>query len=363
MRSKLGLVAALFLISLIIHQQAAIDATAAADVKIYKIAYLENGPFWAFDEIMKATQKALESQKVRKEYSFEGKIEFPSELHFSPGWENEKKNELHEKAKELMERDDIDLIIVAGTSATAALLKVNNQKTPIISIGVSDPVKSKFVLNEKDSGVDNYTARVVPGRFKRMFQIFHDVVEFSKLGLLYPDTENGRKYSNVDDAYEVAQERGFKIIEYKDITSPETLDECMRGIQWLIDQGMDAFFIPALTCFDWKTCDANQLMTLLIKNKIPTFAREGTKFVKAGALMGFSSIDFSKRGELVASKIIRILKGEKPRSLPLVDNAMPVISLNIYVAEQIGVSPSFDILGASDEIFQEITLPEDRLVK
>ncbi len=362
MKFKLGFVAALFLISATIVSLNIPDAT-AADVQTYKIAYLENGPFWGFDEIMKATKKALQSQEIRKEYSFDGEIEFQSELHFSPGWENEKKKELQEKAKELMERDDIDLIIVAGTSATAVLLKVNNKKTPIMSIGVSDPLKSKFVLNEKDSGIDNYTARIEPGTYKRMFQIFHDVVGFSKLGLLYPDTENGRKYSNVDDAYEVAQERGFKIIEYKKISSAETLDECMQGVQWLIDQGMDAFFIPALSCFDWKISDTNQLMTLLMKNKIPTFARDGTKYVKAGALMGFSSINFSKRGELFAIKIIRILKGEKPRSLPLIDNAMPVISLNIHVAEKIGVSPSFDILGASDEIFQEITLPEDRLVK
>ncbi|MEZ4525695.1 MAG: hypothetical protein R2941_07230 [Desulfobacterales bacterium] len=79
--------------------------------------------------------------------------------------------------------------------------------------------------------------------------------------------------------------------------------------------------------------------------------------------MGFSTVDFSSRGKFVADKIVKILQGEKPRSLPMVDNAIPKISFNLHVAEKIGFNPPFDILAASDELFQEITLPEDRLVK
>jgi ABC-type uncharacterized transport system substrate-binding protein len=56
----------------------------------------------------------------------------------------------------------------------------------------------------------------------------------------------------------------------------------------------------------------------------------------------------------------KILQGEKPRSLVMKDDAIPKISLNIQVAQKIGFDPSFEILAATDEIYEEIVLPKDR---
>lgn len=325
------------------------------DKKIYRVGYIEGGPFWTFSQTMDAIKAQLDQS------GFKDRVTYPKDAYYSPGWAN--KDLLQTQAKEIMGRDDLDLVIAAGTAANAAVLEHNTQKIPVMGISVADAVKANFVKSEKDSGVDNYIVRIVPGRYERMFRIFSDVVGFQKLGLLYSDTENGRKYANVEDARKVAKERGFTIIEYNKVSESATANDCAEGIKWLIDQGIDAFFIPVLYCFDWTTSDVERLLNLLNKNKIPTFAREGTKYVKAGALMGFSTIDFSKRGNFLADKIMRIFNGEKPRSLPMVDEATPKISMNLKVAEIIGFDPSFDILAVSDELFQEITLPEDRLVK
>lgn len=323
----------------------------------YRIGYLEGGPFWVFDETLKAIKKSLDKM------GWGDKIEFPKDAFFSPGWEPEKKEELDKRAKELMARDDLDLIITAGSDATEAILKANNGRIPIIAESVSDAVKSKFVVSEKDSGVDNFTVRIVPGRYLRMFKLFHDVVKFKKLGLIFPDTENGRKFTNLEDALQAAKERGFEVVEYKKLSRAESTEECLQGIEWLLQQGIDAFFIPSLVCTDWTTSDVEKLINLLMEHKIPTFAREGTKYVKAGALMGFSSIDFTDRGVFLADKMVKILQGAKPRSLPMVDERMPKLSFNLSVAEKIGFNAPFDLLATSDEIFKEITLPEDRLVK
>ncbi len=329
----------------------------AKDQKIYRIGYFEAGPYWIFSYEMDAIKKAI------AEMGWQDKIEFLSDAHISPGWEEDKKSLWPVKAKELMARKDIDLMITAGTDATATILKENNGKTPIVAISVSDPIKSKFVLNEKDSGVDNFTVRIVPNQFRRMFEIFHDVVGFKKLGLIYSDSENSRQYTNMEEARQVAKDRNFEVIEYNNVSAAEKQEECLSGLRYLTDQKVDAFFIPSMVCFDWKNSDVKVLLDFLTEKKIPSFARNGTRDVKAGALMGFSTVDFSSRGKFVADKIVKILQGEKPRSLPMVDNAMPKISFNLHVAEKIGFNPPFDILAASDELFQEITLPEDRLVK
>ena len=286
------------------------------------------------------------------------KIEFPEDAHLSPGWSAKNKKMLSHAAAKLMERKDIDLIITAGTPATAAVLKVNNGEIPIVSIGVSDPLKSKFVLSTDDSGIDNYTARIVPGRYERMFEIFHDVVGFQKLGLVYTDSENGRKYTNLADAQTVAEKKGFEVISYTDIKDNSKSRSCLAGLKWLVSQGIDAFFIPAINCFDWSQSNVKLLLDYLNENEIPTFAREGTKYVKSGALMGFSSIDWSARGQYVAKKMVEIFEGTKPRDLQMLDPGIPKITLNIFVVEKIGFDPPFDILAACDEIFEDITLPE-----
>jgi len=332
-------------------------STNAESQKIWRIAYFEAGTYGTFSYELEAIKKSL------AEMGWKDKIEFPTDAYISPGWEEDKKPLWSVKAAELMSRKDIDLIIAAGTDGASTVLKVNNGKIPIVAISVSDPIKSKFVLNEKDSGIDNFTVRIVPNQFKRMFEIFHDVVGFKKLGLIYSDTENGIRYANVEEAKQVAQERNFEVIEYSNVSTAEKQEECLSGLKYLAEQKVDAFFIPSLNCFDWKTNDVKILLDFLNEKKIPCFARSGTRDVKAGALMGFSTVDFSSRGKFVADKIVRILQGEKPRSVQMVDNAIPKISFNLHVAETIGFNPPFDILAASDELFQEITLPEDRMVK
>jgi len=325
--------------------------------KIYRIAYIEANNFWVFPEIMNAIKENLAIM------GWKDRIEFPEDLHISTGWGNQDSEKiLNAKVQELMSRKDIDLIITAGTPPTDAILKVNNGKTPILAIAVSDPIRSRFVFSAKDSGIDNFTARIVPDRFKQMFILFHKVVRFKKLGLLSINDEDGRVFSNVDDARETGKALGFEVIEYDKMKFRNKTDDCLIGINWLIQQGIDAFYQSALACFDWNKSDVKKILDTLSEHKIPVFARDGTTYVKAGALMGFSSIDFGPRGKTKAEKIIRIFQGELPRSLPMIDDAPPKISFNLNVAERIGFDPPYDILGTSDEIFNEIHLPEDRMV-
>ena len=93
---------------------------------------------------------------------------------------------------------------------------------------------------------------------------------------------------------------------------------------------------------------------MLIERKVATFAREGTPIVQRGGLMGFSTVSFSERGRFLAERVIAILEGASPRSLSMIDNAIPKISLNLLTAEEIGFNPPLDLLAASDEVYLSI---------
>ncbi len=329
-----------------------------ATADVYRIGYIEGGHYWAYDQTMAALKKSL------KKRLWEKKLLYPDELSYSPGWGNEKQKELASNAKTLMNRMDVDLIVAAGTEATKAILKVNNNRTPILAISVPDPLKSGFVMNENDSGANNFFVRIVPDRYTKMFRTFHDIVSFKKLGIMYPDTEVGMIYSNVADARKVALEKGFKVIEYKQISREESGSECLAGIEALIAQGMDAFYIPSLNCFDWTISDVDKILKLLIKKRIPTFALEGSRMVKAGAMLGFSSYDIGARGEFLADRMIRILEGATPRNLEMIHDVNQQITLNLFVAKKIRFRiPPFYLRAARKDLYKKITLPDDRMVK
>lgn len=330
-------------------------AVSAEEQKKFRIGYFESGYSSIYDNTWGAFKAAL------AEAGWGERVEFPEDAHISPGRSPEQRKQWFPKAKELIERGDLDLIFSAGTDATSVLINVNDGKTPIIAGGVSDAVKSGFVASAQNSGIDNFTVRIVPGRYERMFRIFHDEVGFQKLGLLYVDTENDRVYANVRDAEVVAAERGFEIVSYK-IPPTRTAEECMTGLKTLAKQGIEAFYIPSLTCFEWAKYDVKKYLDFLADNGIASFARQGSEDVHAGALMGFSTVDYSSRGRFLANNAIKILEGAKARSLPMIDDAPPKIALNLEVAKRLGFDLSFEILGASDEIYQDIVLPENRMV-
>lgn len=317
----------------------------------YRIAYFEAGPSIIYAKTLAAIKQTL----VKR--GWKDKIIFPKDAYYSAGWSPEQRKQWQPIAKEIIQRKDIDMLLVAGTDASTHIVGFNDKTVtlPIVSCCVSYPIESKVVKNATDSGADNLTTRIIPERYIRMFRIFHDEVKFEKLGVLFVDTESGQKFANIHDAEKVSKERGFQLIK-EVIIPPLTKERCEQALNNLISRGMDAFFIPSLTCFDWKIDDVNHVLTLLNQHKIPTFARQGSQTVKAGALMGYSTVDYTQRGEFLAERIIRILEGESPHTLTMVDDVIPKISLNTAVAKRIGFDFSIGLLGASDEIYQTLSI-------
>ena len=325
----------------------------ARDDSVKRIGYLEAGHFWLFDRTYEAFSQALGSKSAVH-------IDYPEDAHHSPGWEPENMARLPVLAEGLMQRRDLDLIVGMGTAAVKALLAANDGRTPILGMGMADPVAAGVVSDLTDSGVDNFTCQVIADRWTTMFRVFHDVVRFSKLGVMYQNTPEGRVYAALNDVQAVAPELGFSVAGYGELSTAETDDECRQGLEKLRDEGMDAFFIGPLNCFDWDSNDVAALLELLNDWKIPTFARDGSDFVKAGALMGFSTWNFGPTGEFLANQAVAILTGSKPRSISMLDRMEPTIAINLETAAKIGFHFPLDVLVVSDEIFERTILPAPR---
>ena len=326
------------------------NSPAIANPPVKRIGYLEAGPFWLFDNTWGAFRDGMGKYEDMR-------CEYPTDARLSSGWQPEQMRRLPELAKQLLQRKDIDLVVGMGTAAVKALLAVNDGRTPILGMGMADPIAAGIVKSAEDSGVDNFTCRVEVDRWSSMYRVFYDVVRFHKMGIMFQNSQEGRVYAALGDAQAIASELGFELVLYDGLSSAESTDECRKGLDELHNKGMDAFFIGPLNCFDIGDAGMAPLLQKLNQWKVPTFARDGSEYVKAGALMGFSTWNFGPSGIALAGQAHAILTGTKPRALPMLDQSEPSIALNLATAKAIGFDFPFDVLVTADELHETISQP------
>ncbi len=307
-------------------------------------AYFEAGPYWEFSLLQKEITKALQQRGVGQY------IVFPNEFHISPGW-NAPDSVYRAEARKLMDNPAIDVIISMGTEATKALLLENNGKTPIMSVDVADPAGAGIVDPVTGKGAANLTIRYTKNKWFKVFALFHEALPFRRLGIMYHDSPEGLSYSNVREAREVARERGFNLVEYPFLDKAESIESCTKGVNRLMQQGIDAFYISALNCFDWTQADPQKIFDILNAEKIKTFARDGSVHVSKGALMGLSTLDYVPLGKFYADHMAAKL-GLLPPNTQLEEAAYtPKIALNLVAAQKMGMDLPLVLLISADELF------------
>jgi ABC-type uncharacterized transport system substrate-binding protein len=307
-------------------------------------AYFEAGPYWEFSLIRQQVITALKERGVLQH------VAFPEALHISPGWDAPE-SAYRDAARRLMNDPSVDVILGMGTAATKALLAENNGRTPIMSIDVADPVSAGIVDARTGKTAPNLTIHYVKDKWYKVFALFHEALPFRRLGIMYHDSPEGLSYSNVHEAREVARERGFTLVEYPHLDKAESIATCTQGVDQLLRQGIDAFYISALNCFDWTQANPQPMFDALASRGIRTFARDGSVHVRRGALMGLSTLDYVPLGRFYADRMARQL-GLLPPGAELEREAYtPKITLNLVTANNLGMDIPLLLLISSDEIF------------
>ena len=187
--------------------------------------------------------------------------------------------------------------------------------------------------------------------------LFHQALPFDKLGIMYHDSPEGRSYSNVNEAREVARDRGFTLVEYAGLDKEESSQSCAEGVRELIGQGIDSFYISALNCFDWTQSNPQSIFDSLHSRGIRTFARDGSVQVRRGALMGLSTLDYAPLGNFYADRIGRLLHLIPESAPPVLDQYSPKITLNLDTARSMKLDVPLVLLITADEIFDSSLAP------
>jgi ABC-type uncharacterized transport system substrate-binding protein len=346
--------------------------------KKWRIGYLEGGPYENYPDNLRALVTALADLGWAKKIEFppyadatdtknlwawislnlkSDYIDFVPDAYWSDNWDKDKLRPANKKAviERLNAKKDIDLMLAMGTWAGQDLAN-NEHSVPTIVMSTSNPIASKISKSVDDSGYDHLNARVDPTRYERQIRIFYDIFRFKNLGVvLEKDTVEGRTYAAIDDIEKAAGELGFNIITCNAPFSAVPQDESRAAVMKCheeLSQNADAVYI---TVHRGVTLPyLSQLMEPFLSRKIPTFSQRGTDEVKYGALLSIARAGFKYVARFHAETIAKIFNGAKPRDLEQLFEDPPRIAINLKSAQTIGYDPAIDVLGFSDEVFENI---------
>jgi ABC-type uncharacterized transport system substrate-binding protein len=255
----------------------------------------------------------------------------------------------------LNRQHDINLMLVMGTQA-GVVLGNDRHDTNVLVFAASNAVRAGIVDSVADSGKDHVWAHMDPNRFERQLNVFYDIVNFKKLGMVYEDSDIARVYSAVGEVEKMAREKGFEIVRYyvDEPRSPGDYQQYYREVRKAYDRlapQVDAMFVTIASLESTRLPD---LFTPFYEYNVPVFSQLGNVEVEHGALMTVSVMDELNVGRFGADTMIKCLKGAKPRALTQTFESAPKIAFNLKVAQKIGFKIPFKLIMVTDEVYREI---------
>lgn len=345
------------------------------DGRKWRIGYLEGGAYPDYQTIFLKTVAGLmdlgwiEPMPLPEEYDPDHRrvwewvadnvrsdfLEFVKDAFHTSDFTADRRQETQNSLlRRLNQEQDIDLVLALGTWAGLDLAN-DKHSVPTVVASTSDPLGSGIIPSVDDSGFDHLHAKVEPDRYAIQLRLFHDIIGFRAIGLVYEDSPEGRTFAAVADAELVARERGFEIkhchARNNDVTLEQAFEEVLACYNELSSQ-VQALYITEHR--GERLANLPELLTPLLEHSVATFAMAGSQYVQHGALLSIAHAGYAYVGRFHAETIARIFNGAKPRDLIQKWQAPTKIALNLQTAEIIGFDPPFDVLAAADEIFERI---------
>jgi ABC-type uncharacterized transport system substrate-binding protein len=236
-------------------------------------------------------------------------------------------------------------VIVASGTPSAIAAKASTSTVPIVfSMGI-DPVGPGLVASMNRpggnaTGVAVFTNELGPKRLELLRELVPTAAELIAF-VVYPD--GAAIPAQIAAIQAAAQAIGQRILVVS-ATTPAEIDQAFATI---VQHNVGSILYSAHQFFQ---VVREQLVALATRYRLPAMY-EWREFVTAGGLVSYST----NRGEAFRQMgvyIGRILKGEKPADLPVVQPTKFELVINLKTAKALGLDVSPMLLARADEVVE-----------
>jgi putative tryptophan/tyrosine transport system substrate-binding protein len=241
-------------------------------------------------------------------------------------------------------RNRVVVIFAPGNSASALAAKSASATTPIVFVNGSDPVKSGLVvsLNRPGGNVTGVTALTHTIAAKRLDLLHRLVPAVGKIAVLV----NPNNADNSADLEELQAAVRTLAVELT-IVGASTLGDIETAYARVAAAQAGALEVTSDIFFSSRAAD---IVALAARYSLPAMYYSNI-FTQMGGLMsyGTSVAELYRQGGIY---IGRILKGEKPADLPVVQPTKFDLVINLKTAKALGLTVPQSLLATADEVIE-----------
>ena len=259
-------------------------------------------------------------------------------------WAENQTDRLPELAAELVRRK-VAVIATTGGPAVALAAKTATTTIPIVFTTAGDPVAQGLVanLNRPDANVTGVSFLVATLAAKQLGLLHELLPGAARIAVLVDPNNTLLTEAFIPDVRAAAS----AIRKQIDVLYASTGRDIDTVFESLAQKPVDALLVgPGAFFFNRRV----QLVTLATRHAVPTIygVRE---FVEAGGLMsyGTSLTDAYRQAGVYTG---RILKGEKPADLPVMQSIKFEFVINLNTARAFGLSFPPGLLAIADEVIE-----------
>jgi putative ABC transport system substrate-binding protein len=236
-------------------------------------------------------------------------------------------------------------VIVAHTTPTALAAQAATRTIPIVFSMGSDPVALGLVasLNRPTgnlTGVATLSGDIAPKRLALLHEL---VPAIASIAMLVNPANPSFVQAETKDLQSAAHVLGVRVM----VLNGGTESDIAAAFATLVERQVSALLISNDTFF---YAARHQIISLAARYAIPTMFYDRAS-VAAGGLLSYGT-DLRDGFRQVGLYAGRILKGEKPGDLPVVQPTKFELAINLKTAKALGLTIPEVLLATADEVIQ-----------
>ena len=258
-------------------------------------------------------------------------------------WANTENDQLPELAADLVRRRVAVIVTPGGTNAPLAV-KALTTTIPIVFSATADPVESGLVasLNRPGgnvTGVSLTSYELMP----KQLGILHDLLPGATRIALLINPNSPQTGARIARMRSAAASIGRQI----EVASAGNNRDIDASFATFAQKKTEALIISPTGLFGVRR---TQILTLAARHALPTMY-PNREFVVAGGLMSYGP-DFAEQTRQLGIYVGRILKGDKPADLPVVQPTKFELVINRQTARTLGIEVPETLLATADEVIE-----------
>jgi putative ABC transport system substrate-binding protein len=258
-------------------------------------------------------------------------------------WGHNDNSRLQELAADLVRRR-VDVIATPNGDAAALAAKAATTAIPIVFSSTGDPVKNGLVASYNRPGGDltGVTSLLQELGVKR-FALLHELLPGATRFAVLVHEGNALNERVITDLRAAASSLGFQI----EVLSASTNRDIDMAFATLPEKRADALLTAPSPLFGARRL---QLTTLAARYAMPVMYHDRL-FTEAGGLMsyGTSLADVYRQVGVYTG---RVLKGEKPADLPVLQPTKFEFVINLQAGRTIGLDVPATLVATADEVIE-----------